>query len=106
MKDKAKFYFKCNSFLLFIMHLPGGGLKGGRAAKRQEIISIDLGFPFLLSHSRRDGLFKITKLVCDPLSGPLANYFLLPVMYEGSILVSYKGKRSGCECIEVLWMKK
>lgn len=44
VKDKAKFYFKCNSFLLFIMHLPGGA-EGRQSCKKTGNYFNRLGLP-------------------------------------------------------------
>lgn len=101
---QANLNFKRNSYFFFKVHLReyGGaflacrprltlGRQSCKHVQRQETISIDLGFLFLCSHSRREGLFKITELVCEPLSAP-TNYFV-PVQFEGSFLVSYKCRR-------------
>lgn len=78
--------------------------QGSKQLQRQETISIDSGFPFLCSHSRREGLFKITELVmirCKVLLPTV--YFVLPVIYEGPffLCVSYKRREIRLSVIDV-----
>lgn len=84
--------------------------QGSKQLQRQETISIDSGFPFLCSHSRREGLFKITELVmirCKVLLPTV--YFVLPVIYEGPFFVCVcliKDVRLDWVLLTLVWMKE